>query len=464
MLGQEFNEGQVWEDALGELEVSISGPNFGAWIKPCFIDSIRPMDEERLLIELACPSNFHRNTIDQRYYGQIKQIFEKLTGKRCEMAMVIKPRVPASIIEQEEVEEKVDLFNYAQVDREDAGKRLMEAGLNPRFDFENLIVGNSNNLAYAAAEGVVNAPGSKHNPLFIWGGVGLGKTHLMHAVGRALLLKGLKVQAITSEQFTNEFVYMLKNKTVEAFKQKYRGVQALLIDDIQFFSGKEAAQEEFFHTFNELMMKGGQIIMTSDRRPQEIEQVEQRLISRFLGGLTVDIGLPDYEMRLAILRQKVAELRIEADEAAIDLLAMSINTNTREIEGILSQLANAAAVHGGGRITAEMIEKEIGVRSNKEVRMKLRPQQVISMVAKQFDYKNKDILGGSRKADLVRARHITMYMLRNEMGLTLQSVAELMGGRDHTTIMHAVEKMEKELGVNQEVREQIMRVKQELYH
>lgn len=454
-----INAEQVWRDALGELEVGISPASFSSWIKPCFIDSINKIDEERIIVELACPSGFHQKTIDERYYGQIKQIIEKLTNKRCEIGLVVKQRQVE--MRSEVVEEEPDLFNREEVEQGNLMDKLAEVGLNPRFDFENFVVGNSNNLAYAASRGVVDTPGAKHNPLFLWGGVGLGKTHLMHAVGRKLLEKGLRVQAITSEQFTNELIATIRRKNVDSFKKKYRNVDALLIDDIQFIAGKDSTQEEFFHTFNEIYLKGGQIILTSDRRPQDIEQVEARLISRFLGGLTVDIGLPDYEMRLAILRQKCSELKVDTEAGALDLIAGSVNTNARELEGILTRMVNMAAI-GNGVLSRELVEREIGTKTKREMK-KLRPQQLISLIAKQFDYKNKELVGKSRKAELVRARHITMYLLREEMGLTLQRVAQLMGGRDHTTVMHAVEKMEKEIGLNQDMREQVMRVKQEIY-
>ena len=219
--------------------------------------------------------------------------------------------------------------------------------------------------------------------------------------------------------------------------------------------------EEFFHTFNELNTKGKQIVMTSDRRPQDLDGVEERLVSRFLGGLAVDIGLPDYEMRLAILSNKCVQMGITPEEGALDLIATATNTNTRELEGILMNLVNAAEVKGR-RLNKELIEEQLGVKSRK-MEKRLRPQEIISLIAKQFEFKNKDILGSSRKAELVRARHVAMYILRSEMGMTLQEVARIMGRSDHTTVLHAVEKMTHAFGVNQVIREQIMRVKQAIY-
>lgn len=453
-----WDKENLWRSVVGELEVSMSGASFNSWVRPCYIESIAEIDGERVLIELACPTGYHHQTIDNKYYSQVKRAMESQTGKRVELALIVRQR-------EMEVEKVVvdNLFAQKTLEPIDDREILMNTGINPKFSFDNFVVGGSNNLAYAASKGIVDMPGLRHNPLFIFGGVGVGKTHLMHAVGRALMERGLKnVKAVTSEQFTNEFISTMRSKTVESFKKRYRNVDALLIDDIQFISGKESTQEEFFHTFNELYLKGKQIIMTSDRKPQEIEGIEARLVSRFLGGLTVDIGLPDFEMRLAILKQKCAEIKVEPEEGALDLIATNVNTNSREIEGLLMRLINLAAVKGT-RLSKQIVEEELGVRATATDK-KLRPQEVISLIAKQFEFKNKDIVGSSRKAELVRARHIAMYILREEMGLTLQQVARLMGRSDHTTVLHAVDKVSREFMINQELREQVMKVKQELYH
>ena len=248
---------------------------------------------------------------------------------------------------------------------------------------------------------------------------------------------------------------------MDSFKKKYRDVGALLIDDVQFFAGKESTQEEFFHTFNHLYMNGVQIVMTSDRKPQEIEKLEERLVSRFLGGLTVDIGLPDYEMRVAILRQKSTEMRSHVPNEVINMIAANVLTNARELEGTFVRLINESYV-SGGIITPELLEKVLGVKAKQESR-KLRPIQIISVVAKHFEKKNKELVGTSRKADLVLARHIAIYLLRAELGLQLTKVGELFGGRDHTTIMHAAEKITAEIESDPKVRENVMRIRQALY-
>lgn len=442
--------------------------SFNAWIKPCFIKSITSIDSERVIVELATPTTFHSRTVDEKYYAQIKKTLEKVTQKKCELALIIdamkQEGTPQSSFSSRRIDSlseiapvKTGLFS-APEDGKTAGNNL-----NQKYLFDSYVVGSSNRLAFAAGKAVVENPGTRHNPLFIYGGVGVGKTHLMHAIGHELVMRGVgKIVYVTSEQFTNDLVSSLRSKMTEAFKKKYRQVGALLIDDVQFFAGKEMTQEEFFHTFNELTMNQKQIIMTSDRKPQEIQGLEDRLVSRFLGGMTVDIGLPDYEMRVAILRQKSQEMGAVADEEVYDLLANSMQTNTRELEGNFVKLAMMASIDGGV-LTKELVQQTLALPMKDVKSPKVRPIKIISTVAKYFDYKNKELLGSSRKADLVEARHIAMYLLRDTLGLQFAKVGEIMGGRDHTTVMHAVEKMESEIKEKTELRRKVMAVKQSLF-
>lgn len=457
------NEG-LWKSVSGELQVSMSEASYNSWIKPCFIKSVSEIDKERLIVEMATPSGYHLRTVDERYYGQIKKIIEKISGKKCELALIVEQRKEDVEDKKEKKKEEVDYKREGGglFDKQSEGNGSGE-GLNPRFTFDTYVVGSSNNLAFAATKAVVENPGTRHNPLFIWGGVGTGKTHLMQAAGHGLVGRGVgKVTYVTSEQFTNDLINSLKMKTVDGFKKKYRQVGALLVDDVQFFSKKESTQEEFFHTFNELYMKGVQIILTSDKKPQEIGQLEERLVSRFLGGLTVDISLPDYEMRVAILRQKAAELKAEISDRAIETIASKMQTNSRELEGAFIRLVNAASLNGG-LIDEALVKKTMGMEAENEMRKPPRPIKVISVVAKYFDYRNKDLTGKSRKAELVRARHIAMYLLREELGIQLIKVGELMGGRDHTTVMHGVDKVKEGIEKDKEIRNKVMNLKHSLY-
>jgi chromosomal replication initiator protein len=453
----------LWQSICGELGVALSSANFSAWIKPCFIKSVNNIDDSRILIEVETPSSFHVRTIEEKFYIHLREAADKVTRKKCEVAFVVGEK-KIKIIEDNskntpsDDEPKLELFKSPTKDV-DAGTSLSQ-----KYTFESYMVGSSNRLAFAAGKSVVDYPGTRHNPLFIYGGVGVGKTHLMHAVGHELVKKGVgKVVCITSEQFTNDLVYSFRSKMTEAFKKKYRQVGALLIDDVQFFGGKDSTQEEFFHTFNELTSKSAQIIMTSDRKPQEIVGLEDRLKSRFLGGMMVDVGLPDYEMRLAILRQKAMESGATVEDSAFELMANSFETNGRELEGTFMRLMNAAEADKKP-LSKEIVQHEMGLPANSVKSVKIRPVKVISTVAKYFDFKNKELLGTSRKADLVVARHIAMYILRDTLGIQQAKVGEIMGGRDHTTVIHAVEKIDAEIKANNvDLRRKVMAIKQALF-
>ncbi len=453
----------LWQSICGELGVVLSSANFSAWIRPCFIKAISQIDETRILIEVETPSSYHVRTIEDKFYINLKEAAEKITKKRCDVAFIVGEKKEKTAEKNEntkpgEEELKLELFKPISKDFE-AGTNLSS-----KYTFDSYMVGSSNRLAFAAAKSVVDFPGSRHNPLFIYGGVGVGKTHLMHAVGHELVKKGVgKVVCITSEQFTNDLVASFKSKMTEAFKKKYRQVGALLIDDVQFFGGKDSTQEEFFHTFNELTSKSAQIVMTSDRKPQEIVGLEDRLKSRFLGGMMVDIGLPDYEMRLAILKQKASESGALVEESAYELMANRIETNGRELEGTFMRLMNAAEADKKP-LSKEIVQQEMGLPANSIKSIKVRPVKVISTVAKYFDFKNKELLGSSRKADLVVARHIAMYILRDTLGIQQAKIGEIMGGRDHTTVIHAVEKIDAEIKANNaDTRRKVMAIKQALF-
>lgn len=457
----DIDANHLWQAVCGELSVSMSQAGFNGFVKPCFIKTITPIDNERIIVELAAPTAYHVRTIDEKYFSTIKQVMEKISHKRCDVALVVveqskteKENKPSKTVKEEP---NMNLFVSSEPDKQ------VGNNLNPRYLFDNYVVGSSNRLAFAAGKAVVDFPGTRHNPLFIYGGVGVGKTHLMHAVGHELVKKGVgKVVYVTSEQFTNDLVGSLRSKMTDAFKKKYRQVGALLIDDVQFFGGKDSTQEEFFHTFNELTNKSAQIVMTSDRKPQDIEGLEDRLKSRFLGGMAVDIGLPDYEMRMAILRQKAQEINVNVEDGAYELMANNFNTNARELEGTFVKLAVGASLDAG-ILTKEMVQQTMGLPANFVKEIKVRPIKVISTVAKFFDYRNKDLLGTSRKADLVVARHIAMFLLRDSLNIQLEKVGEIMGGRDHTTVMHAVEKVKSEVDQNSDIRRKVTAIKQALY-
>ncbi len=444
---------KIWKAVLSDLEIDLSPVSFSAYIKPVRILSALN-EEDGWGVELAVPSGFHQRIIEQRYAGQIKKVLEKHLHASANLRLVIQER-------DEQGGSTGPLFSADKreevktVERVKGDRRF----LNPRLTFETLVVGSSNNFAHAAAQGVVNNPGRKYNPLFIYGGVGLGKTHLVHAIGHALLDKNpeYKIIYISAETFTNELISSLQSKSTTNFKRRYRTCDALLIDDIQFISGKEYSQEEFFHTFNELYMSERQIILTSDRPPQEIPEIEERLTSRFMGGLTVDIQSPDYEMRVGILTQKMKELGVEAERGVIELIADKEFTNVRELEGVFRRVAASAAAKGKG-VSEELVQELLGLERKRRARV-VRPSTVISRTAKYYNFSTTDLKGKSRKAPIATARHVAMYILKTELEAPYEKIGESLGGRDHTTVMHGVEKIGVAIKENPQVRRDVNTIK-----
>ncbi len=441
----------VWKSALAELEINLSRANFETWIKPTQLIELRKSGEKLRAI-LGVKSGFYQQMLSQRYLGQIQQVLEKRVGKPVEVDF----KIEADIEKKGPQNQDQPLFATARNAPDNQRDRTRRGFLNPRLTFETFVVGSSNNFAHAAALGVVQNPGRKYNPLFIYGGVGLGKTHLMHAIGHALLDKypDFTILYISAETFVNDLISSLKSKKTTAFKRRYRSCDVLLVDDIQFISGKESTQEEFFHTFNELYMAEKQIILTSDRPPEEIPRIEERLTSRFLGGLTVDVQPPDFEMRLGILQQKVKELGIKVEPEALSLIAERATRNVRELEGELKRTLAMAEIKRQP-LTSELVGEFFGQKQQRPLSRKMvRPTSIIAKTAKFFDLPTSEVRGKSRKAPIVHARHMAMYILKTELKLPLERIGDLFNGRDHTTVMHGVDKIKLMITKNAEIGQQ----------
>ncbi len=428
----------TWNAVLAELELTISPVYFPTWIKPLSIASLEKLSDDTQLVTILCPSSYHQSMVSQRYQGQIQRSLERIGGIKTELAYVI-GKDPGSLSTQI----STPLFDPtpSSTTRGVGGSH----NLNPRLTFETYVVGGSNNFAYAAAQGAAKSPGTRHNPLFIYGGVGLGKTHLMQAIGHAIYKDhpDWNIMYISAETFGSDLIASLQNKRTAAFKKKYRAPNVLLIDDIQFIAGKEYTQEEFFHTFNELYMSERQIVLTSDRPLQEIPKIEERLSSRFMGGLMVDIQSPDFETRVAILTQKCVALEISIPAEAISLIAERTTTNIRELEGALQGILTKA-LPSGGEITSDIVREYFGAEHERRTQ-RIRPNTVITKTAQYFSFKPTELMGSSRKAPLTAARHTAMYLLYNDLQLPYEQVGRLFGGRDHTTVIHAVEKIAEQL-------------------
>lgn len=441
----------MWKAVLGELELSVSPVYFPTWIKPLAIASVEKIDDSSQLVTILCPSAYHQTMIVQRYQGLLQRSLERICGVKTELGYT----VGKDETNTKKAAEAPLFAPTVNVLPEGSGHH----NLNPRLTFESYVVGGSNNFAYAAAQGAAKSPGTRHNPLFIYGGVGLGKTHLMHAVGHAIYKDhpDWNIMYISAETFGSDLIASLQNKKTPAFKKKYRAPNVLLVDDIQFIAGKEYIQEEFFHTFNELYMSQRQIVLTSDRPPQEISKLEERLSSRFMGGLMVDVQSPDFETRVAILSQKCEALNLTIPGEAISLIAERTTTNIRELEGALQGILTKA-LPVGGEITSDIVREYFGAEHERRTQ-RIRPNSVVTKTAQYFAYKPSELAGPSRKAPLTAARHVAMYILYSDLHLPYEQVGRLLGGRDHTTIIHAVEKITEQLKTDPEMAKVIADIK-----
>ena len=415
------------KDLLKEEMTTIS---YTTWIKSLEIESVD--DNKIVLIAL---SKMQKDAIESRLFDLVSNTFNFITNKSCDIKIIEKSESYDNSATQTEKVDFTSTENYNN------------SFLNPKYTFDNFVIGNNNKFAQAAAFAVSESPATAYNPLFIYGGVGLGKTHLMHAIGNKIIKNNpnTKILYVTSEQFINELINSIKdaNYKNELFRSKYRNIDVLLIDDIQFIAGKKMGQEEFFHTFNTLHQNGKQIIISSDKPPRDIPLLEERLKSRFEWGILADISMPDYETRLAILRKKVQADNIIIDDYILSVIATKIDSNIRELEGALNKIiAYASLTHSP--ITIEIAEKSIND-------IVLQQEKVISadyiqeVVAKYFNIDKKDLISTKKSNDIAHPRQIAMYLCRTIAQMSLPKIGAEFGNRDHTTVMHAVNKIEKEI-------------------
>jgi chromosomal replication initiator protein len=348
-------------------------------------------------------------------------------------------------------------------DNEQRANILLHNRLNPRYTFDAFIVGNSNRLAHAASLAVAEAPGESYNPLFLYGGVGLGKTHLLQAIGHQGVQTGLAVLYVSSEQFTNEIINAIRYRTTEEFRAKYRSVDILLVDDIQFIAGKESTEEEFFHTFNSLYEMSKQIVICSDRPPKAIVSLEERLRSRFEWGLIADIQPPDLETRMAILRVKADLLRYRVPDDIIAYIAGRVQTNIRELEGCLNRLMAYQQLHHTD-LTMEVARAAMSSLGNDSKESRLNIQQIAQAVAEYYHISLEAMCGKQRDKHIVMPRQIAMYLMRQETQSSLLEIGQLFGGRDHSTVLHACEKIDRTVNINPALRREIVAIREQLLH
>ena len=441
------NHKVIWQKAYGILKSALPDHAVHAWIDPIVCTGL-----DKNILLLAVPNHFFKEWIESHYISNIDAALKANNGS------IIKSQI--FVLEKKE---NKNLSNQDQNQLETKTKARIN-NLNPQYRFQNFIVGNNNELAKAASESVAKAPGeSRFNPLIIYGGVGLGKTHLMHAIGNRALVNSptANIVNITSEKFTLDFVNSLrKNKTIE-FAQNYRKADILLIDDIQFFRGKEQTQEQFFHTFNVLYQSGKQIVLTADKFPGEMKGLQSRLLSRFQSGLSVDVQPPDYEMRVAILLEKAEQNGLTLEYPMVEFIATHIKKNIRELEGaIIRILAKSSLLNKeiDKTLVFEVIKERVGSVQNQDLTI----ENIVKQVSLHSKISEKDIVGKSRKMEISKARQISMYLCRNITDASLNNIGVYFGGRDHTTVMHAINNIEKKKFEDLRLKETISIIKKEL--
>lgn len=439
---------KTWKNILDIIKDEISAVNFRTWFSQASLTSL-----ENNALTLSVPSAFIKGQLIARYESLIKTAATKVLGSEPQIKYHIDPSKAAKKPTQETGENIFD-YNSAPI-------QPHQTPLNPKHTIENFVVGFTNNLAYAAAQAVIQNPGTSYNPLFIYGPSGVGKTHIMQAIGNALISKNpyLKLIYVSSERFMNDFINSIQNKKTGDFRQKYRSCQILLVDDIQFISGKDSTQEEFFHTFNELQSKNSQIVLTSDRTPNEIIKLEERLKSRFQGGLMVDIQLPDFDTRMAILRAKLNERGDRLPEELLVMIAENTASNTRELEGKLIQVIQMAK-STNQEPTPESVQKLLGKSAQPSAATDHK--KILSTINQYFSVKTSDLAGPRRQKELVLPRQIAMYLMYEDCKLPMEKIGQILGGRDHTTVLHGVEKIKAAINRDREVQRLVVEIKQQI--
>ena len=466
-----MNKDQLWKAALGQLELKVSRAYFLTWFRTT---RIKEKQSGKVLIET--PTAFTYEWLSKKYRHLILEVLQDLDSAveevdfciRSRSASPYKPlrknfRILARKITKSSTGEEAPVKPPASVMMQKRSHRLART-LNPKYTFDSYVVGSSNEIAHAACRAVSGKPGEAYNPLFIYGGVGLGKTHLLQALGNEILRsnESARVLYVTSEKFINDFVQSIREHKTQQFKQQYRDLDVLIVDDVQFLAGKEKTQEELFHTYNALHSQNKQIVLSSDRSPSAISTFEERLKSRLAGGMMIDIQQPDYETRLAIIREKAQQKGKDVPSDSLAFIAKNFQKNVRELEGALNRVL-AYCELGNQKATLSLTKRTLESVLEKPQQKIVDSQSIIDTIGVYYTLPIDDLCGKSRKKEIVRPRQIAMYLLRKENNVSFPTIGDYFGGRDHTTAMHACEKIEKLLEHDEELLREINFIKERLY-
>jgi chromosomal replication initiator protein len=460
---------QVWRAALGELQVSLSPANFETWLRDTALAGV---DDNRFRISV--PNGFAKDWLETRYRSLISQTLARIVGYSVQVEFFVGAGDPVSEVAPGDDAPASPAPQPAVLPHAPSPQVRLEStrvggeggasNINPRYTFANFIVGSANRLAHAASLSVAERPGHAYNPLFLYGGVGLGKTHLMHAIGNQVIAKFPRKRVVyaTSEKFTNEFIASIQQGKIDEFRARYRRIDLLLIDDIQFIADKERTQEEFFHTFNAIHEDSKQIVLSSDRPPKAIVTLEERLRSRFEWGLIADLTAPDLETRIAILRAKAEEGAVPITSDVIEFIARKVVSNIRELEGALNRIVAYASM-GAMPIGIELAQAVLSNVLYNPKKRQVTPERIARVVSEYYSVPMDALQGQKRDKAIVVPRQIAMFLMREETDVSLLRIGAELGGRDHSTVLHACDKINREVAVNDELRREIAAVRELIY-
>jgi chromosomal replication initiator protein len=442
-----MNAEQAWQSVLGQLQMEMPRASFDTWVR-----DTKPVSYQDGTLTIGVRNAYARDWLESRLASTVSRLLVGIMNASVAVNFIVNSNEPETMMDEVPLAQPEPALAYDQP--------IRPSNMNPRYLFDTFVVGSGNRLAHAACLAVAEKPARAYNPLFLYGGVGLGKTHLLHAIGNACHARGVNVLYVSSEEFTNDMITAIRTHTNQAFREKYRSADVLLVDDIQFIAGKESTQEEFFHTFNTLHGQDKQIIVSSDRPPKSLNTLDERLRSRFEWGLTADIQPPDFETRLAILRSKAERTGRQIPGDILETIARRVQSNIRELEGALNRIL-AFSDLSGTHLTPQLVE--VALADLLPQRSDVQPQKIIELVAREWQTTVEALLGRDRSQKIAQPRQVAMYLLRKETDASLPQIGEVLGGRDHTTVMYAIQKIASEIETKTDLRKRVVNVKQQLY-